>query len=56
MQILGLLAMYCDAVVVEFKIFFTFIKIGSGHTVSYILVFTVLESRNNVLRKDCARS
>ena len=32
-QILSLLGMYFDAVVVEFKIFFTFIQIGSGHTV-----------------------
>ena len=32
-QILGLLGMYFDAVVVEVKIFFTFIQIGSGHTV-----------------------
>ena len=35
-QILGLLGMYFDAVVVEFKFFFfTFIQIGSGHTVFY---------------------
>ena len=33
MQILGLLGMYFDAVVVEVKTFFTFIQIGSGHTV-----------------------
>ena len=34
-QILGLLGMYIDAVVVEVMIFFfTFIQIGSGHTVS----------------------
>ena len=30
---LGLLGMYFDAVVVEVKTFFTFIQIGSGHTV-----------------------
>ena len=33
MQILGLLGIYSDAVVVEVKAFFTFIQIGSGHTV-----------------------
>ena len=33
MQILGLLGMSFDAVVVEFQTFFTFIQIGSGHTV-----------------------
>ena len=33
MQILGLLGMYFDAVVVEVKTFFTFIQIGSDHTV-----------------------
>ena len=33
MQILGFLGMYFDAVVVEVKTFFTFIQIGSGHTV-----------------------
>ena len=32
-QILGLFGMYFDAVVVEVKTFFTFIQIGSGHTV-----------------------
>ena len=32
-QILGLLGIYFDAVVVEVKTFFTFIQIGSGHTV-----------------------
>ena len=31
--ILGLMGMYFDAVVVEFKTFFTFFQIGSGHTV-----------------------
>ena len=34
MQILGLLGMYFDAVVVKVKTFFTFIQIGSGHTVA----------------------
>ena len=33
MQIVGLLGMYFDAVVVEFKAIFIFIQIGSGHTV-----------------------
>ena len=33
MQILGPLGMYFDAVVVEVKIFFAFIRIGYGHTV-----------------------
>ena len=33
MHILGLLGMYFDAVLVEVKAFFTFIQIGSGHTV-----------------------
>ena len=35
-QILGLLGKYFDAVVVEVKTFFTFIQIGSGHTVEYL--------------------
>ena len=33
MHILGVLGMYFDAVVVEVKIFFTYIQFGSGHTV-----------------------
>ena len=33
MQLLGHLGIYFDAVVVEVKTFFTFIQIGSGHTV-----------------------
>ena len=33
MQILGPSSMYFDAVVVEVKTFFTFIQIGSVHTV-----------------------
>ena len=38
MQILGLLGMYFDALVVEVKTFFTFVLIGSDHTVNcYIL-------------------
>ena len=37
MQILGLFGMYFDAVVVEVETFFTFIQIGSGHTVIVIV-------------------
>ena len=36
MQILGLLGMYFDAVVVEFKKNLLFIQIGSGHAVQTI--------------------
>ena len=35
MQILGLFGMYFDDVVVKVKTFFTFIQIGSGHTVHH---------------------
>ena len=38
MKILGLLGKYFDAVVAEFKTFFTFIQIGSGHTLEESLI------------------
>ena len=50
--------MYFDAVVVEVNTFFTFIPIGSGHTVKLNdLVCSVNNTKNKVisklLRKDC---
>jgi hypothetical protein len=48
MQILGLLGMYFDAVVVEVKTFFTFIQVGSGHTVySVFMVFNPMVANQN---------
>ena len=37
-QILGLLDMYFDTVVVRVNTFFTFIQIGSGHTLEESLI------------------
>ena len=44
MQILGLLGMNFDAVVVEVKTFFSFIRIGSGHTVARYLDFLFFQT------------
>ena len=37
MQILGILGMYFDAVVLESQEEFTFIQVGSGHTVGHVV-------------------
>ena len=55
MQILGLLGIYFDAVVVEFKTFYTFMQIGSGYTVCSNIL-DVRNLREQVLKAFCSKN